>query len=144
MHITTIVIVLISALTFGTNTAVADTEPQSPEEYCWEQQAAFIDEGVEIPTGPIETSGERWTIVWESGSEDIIPGHQISVPFADGVVLISGNTPAMADHLLTLNAHWAAGREPFAVRYEGTVFMIVPHWNNDTQESWCLSLPMTP
>lgn len=140
MQTTTWTAILVTTL-FSTSAVAKDT-PQSPEAYCWEQQAAFIDEGLEMPTGPIQTSGERWTIVWENGTEDSVPGDEISVPFKDGTEYVSGHTPATANHLLALNRHWAAGREPFAVRYEGTVYMIVPYWNNEAQEAWCASLPL--
>ena len=141
--IATAVWIAIIIFILTSKTATAANMSISPEEYCWEQQVAFIDEGVEMATGPLETSGEQWTIVWEDGSEDLVPGNRISIPFADEVVHISGHTPAMADHLLTLNLYWARGSEPFGVRYEGTVYLIVPHFDNQSQEVWCMALPLT-
>jgi hypothetical protein len=117
-------------------------EPMSPEDYCWQQQAAFIDEGVEMATGPITTGGERWHIVWSDGDEDLVPGSRITIPFADGDIVLRGTTATMADNLMTLNRHWKAGREPFAVRFEGIVYLIVPYWENETQEAWCDALPL--
>lgn len=134
---------IITVILLGGRLAHAEDTSANPEAYCWEQQAAFINEGVEMPTSSLETSGQPWEIIWENGSSDTIPGDQITVSFADGVEHITGTTAAMADHLLTLNNHWKAGREPFAVRYEGTIFMIVPYWDNQSQESYCMSLPLT-
>lgn len=142
MYIHKKILVAFAIATTFAGQATAENLPLSPEERCWQQQAAFVDEGLEMPVGPIETGGEIWNIVWESGSEDLIPGDRISVPFEDGVVQLTGTTPAMADHLLTLNLHWAAGREPFAVRYEGTIFMIVPHQDRETGETWCPAWPL--
>jgi len=123
--------------------AAAKSPFEEAYDYCWEQQAAFINEGVEMETAPLRVSGTDWNVTWGNSQTDTIAGDRIEASFLDGTEVISGHTMPMADHVLTIALHRDEGRIPFAVRYQGRTFLIVPYPANSTsEEHWCSAHPM--
>jgi|GEM_PF-4679644 len=135
----------IAIVTLAATSSITLANPQEAYDYCWGQQAAFISEGVEMESAPMKVSGKTWDIAWSKNWTDTIIGDRIEATFDTGVVAITGHTPAMADHVLTIAAHRDEGIIPFAVRYEGTVFMILPYPADDTTADghWCVALPVS-
>lgn len=134
----------ICILTVLTTPHLAAASPfEDAYDYCWAQQAAFIEEGVAMPTTPIAVTGQTWTVTWPAGHTDTIAGDTITTSFDGDVAMVSGQTFAMADHVLTIAHNRKEGRKPFMVRYEGTLFMIVPYPETTDAEPWCLSLPVS-
>lgn len=112
-------------------------------DYCWAQQEAFIKEGVEMTDAPIHVSGPTWTVTWGTGGTEEVPGDTLSVDFDGVTAVVSGRTMAMADHVLTLANNQDEGRLPFMVRYEGTLFMIIPYPAEKGEvEGFCIALPL--
>lgn len=131
---------IIIVATFATATQAEENSFQRAYDFCWtkeQQNSSFVANDTEVSTGPIVITGEEWTYTW-LGDDTVIEGDMIEVLFENGTVRMKKNEyPLFPDFVLKIQSHTDEGSVPFAVRHEGTMYMIAFYPATENEEAWC-------